>query len=1609
MHDAPLAKYSLQRQDVLKEARIEEAAAAAATRGNPELGDFLRVFFARGAAEDLAASTSGELLALAETAMADLARRTVGRHRVSVYDPDQPVAGEAHRSVTVIEILNDNMPFLVDSVMHELTEAGVDVRLLVHPILSVTRDADGALTGFAEPDAPGSIRESLIHVHVARLPDAGQRNDLGARLERVLNDVRNAVSDWPAMRARLTEIISDYRDNPPPLPVDALAEAIEFLSWLAEDNFTFLGLRDYDVTMANGDADRIALKPESGLGLLADPDVRVLRRGKELVQVTPEIREFMMRPEPLIVAKANVKSRVHRRAYMDYVGIKRYDPDGRLVGEVRLVGLFTASAYTRSTKAIPYLRHKVDRVMTRAGFDPESHSGKTLLNVLESYPRDDLFQIDFETLYDFAIAILELDERPRIRVLARRDKFDRFVSVLVFVPRDRFSTEVRLRIGDYLRTVFEGRVSAFYPSFPEGSLTRIHFIIGRDEGATPDPSRAELEAAVTAIVRTWGDAFQEVARARLPLEKARATATRWAAIFSPAYRDSYAPDEALDDTGPIDRLSTERPTVIAFRVPKDATAPGEIALKLYHRGGAVPLSERVPVLEAMGFRVIEEQSFDLIVDGQLVSLHDMRLLRADGGAIDLAASGEALRALFMAVWLGEAESDRLNALLVKGGLAWREIALLRGLSRYLQQARIPYEQGYVADTLNRNPDVATAIVALFTARFDPTLHGDRALAEARAANEIEQALEAVTSLDDDVILRRFTNLVQAAVRTTFFQLGPDGRPRPVIAFKFDPHRVEGLPEPRPFAEIWVYSPRVEGVHLRFGKVARGGLRWSDRPQDFRTEVLGLVKAQQVKNAVIVPVGAKGGFFPKKLPAGGSRDAVFQEGTEAYKLFVSTLLDLTDDIDGERIVPPAATVRHDADDPYLVVAADKGTATFSDTANGLADARRFWLSDAFASGGSVGYDHKKMGITARGAWEAVKRHFREQDIDIQATPFTVAGVGDMSGDVFGNGMLLSRKIRLVAAFDHRDIFIDPTPDEEVSFAERERLFALPRSSWQDYDAAKISAGGGVFSRQAKAITLSPEAQALLQLPKARATPHEVMTAILKAPVDLLWFGGIGTYVRGPDETDAEVGDRANDAIRVVATDIHAKVIGEGANLGMTQKARIAYGLKGGRCNSDAVDNSAGVNSSDVEVNIKIALGRPVREGRLAIADRNTLLAAMTPEVARLVLANNYRQSLCVSLAERRGLGDLGYQRRLMQWLEGRRRLDRVVETLPDDAALARREKAAQPLTRSEIGVLMAYAKIVLYDDLLESTLPDDAALEADLLAYFPAEMQASFPDDIRAHRLRREIIATVLANAVVNRGGPTFPIRIADQTGVSMAEVVRGFLMASESFGLADLEAAIDELDNRVSGAVQLELYARVQDVLTAATLWFVRNADIAGDIPSTAARYREGIARFRSWSGAEGGADAVAAERERLEKAGVPASLAAECAWLRRLLDALDVIEIAGIARQPIEIAAAAAEGIAGLFRIATIDNLARQLTPADYYEGLALDRARRALAEAHRAMAAGVAERTARGDGLDAWHAARREEVDRTVATIESLLSGTPTVARFTVAAGLLQDLAKS
>jgi glutamate dehydrogenase len=1590
------------------EALIGAAAAALAKRRSDIPDTFLAELLGSAVPDDLRRYGANELAAIAERSWALFAERAAGVPKID-FTP-APVT----YTTSVLDIINDDMPFLLDSVLAELNQRGLDIRLLVHPVFAVERNAEGALTAFKGAAKDGGRHESFIHIHIDGVADPAQRADVVRALEEILADVRVAVQDWQPMLARLREVIAELRATPPPLAATEVAEAVQFLEWLAADNFTLLGARDYVFT---GNVEALEPLFETGLGLLRSRDLRLLRRWNQPLAITPEIRAVLEQPRVLVVTKSTVRSPVHRRVDLDYIGVKRFDRQGRLIGEFRFCGLFTSTAYTRSVRAIPYLRRKADDIIRRAGFDPASHSGKALVNVLETYPRDELFQIDEDLLYQFALTILQLGERPGVRVLPRRDRFDRFVAVLVYVPRERYDGRVRAQIGDYLCGAFNGELRAFYPYFTEGPLVRVYFIIGRLPGEAPDPDRATLDRKVEAIVRSWTDELNETLAGSYDPGKARLLAARYRDAFPADYRDVYQPSIAIGDVRVIELLTPERPLGVDFYRPGGAGA-ARVGLKVFSRGRPISLSERVPVLEDMGFRVVDERTYPIKLDGAPeVWFHDMELESASGQPIDLSAREQRLEACFLIVMGKRAESDGYNALVLAIGLGWRDVALIRAISRFLRQIRVAYSQDYMWTTLRNHAAIAAQIVELFHVRFDPHFRGsddERAAREAEIASAIETALQAVESLDEDRILRHFVNAVQAAIRTNFYQLDRDGAPKDIIAIKFSSRKVGAMPLPRPLYEVFIYAPRLEAVHLRFGKVARGGIRWSDRPQDFRTEVLGLVKAQNVKNAVIVPVGAKGGFVPKYLPAGGPREAIQAEGVATYKLFMSTLLDITDNIGAgpAGVIPPADVVRKEGDDPYLVVAADKGTATFSDIANDIAIARDFWLGDAFASGGSAGYDHKKIGITARGAWESVKRHFREMNVNLATTPSTVVGVGDMSGDVFGNGMLREKTTKLVAAFDHRDIFIDPDPDAARTFAERQRLFDLPRSSWQDFDKALISKGGGVYPRNAKEIRLSAEAQKLFGVGE-RLTPQDLIRAILKAPVDLVFFGGIGTYIRASDETDDAVGDRANDAIRVTGKDLRCKVIGEGANLGMTQRGRIEAAFHGIRLNTDAIDNSAGVNTSDMEVNLKIALGIPLRDGRLTMAGRNELLADMTDDVAALVLRNNYLQPLALSLAERRGMEDFGFQQRLIQTLEKRGLLDRAVEFLADDVQLAERRRRSQPLTRPELAVLLAYAKLTLDEDLLESAVPDDPYLARELGRYFPHAIAERFPDALEHHRLRREIIATQLCNSMINRGGPSLVVRIADQTGAAPAAIAAAFAAVRDSYGMTALNTAIDGLDNRVDGQLQLALYAVVQDLLLDRIVWFLRNVDLSAGLAGVVTHYRDGIASVEAALDSALSEDSLrarAARKRELVAAGVPEELAVRMANLPSLTAAPDIVLVAERTGHPIGEVAATYFAAGAFFRLDRIADAANAIAVTDYFDRLALDRARDAIGDAERRLAAAMAGSGAVGAAaVDAWVASRQDEVERIRLAIADIASSGLTLSKLAVAASLLGDLVKN
>ncbi|MGQ0675834.1 MAG: NAD-glutamate dehydrogenase, partial [Rhodospirillales bacterium] len=1464
--------------------------------------------------------------------------RKAGAAKLRAYNPT--LAEHGWRSDhTVVEIVNDDMPFLVDSVTAELNRQGLTVRLVIHPVFGVERDAAGKLAAMdgaaAKPvaqgdDSPGGGKansESLMRVEIEGRRTADELARIAKELERILGDVRAAVTDWRAMRARLKDILAGFGKSPPPVPKDEIGEAGRFLSWMDDDHYTYLGFREYRIA-GEGPERRLEVVEGSGLGILSDPERRVFHDRRRFGLLGEDIVRHVLAPELLTITKTNRRSTVHRPVHMDTVGIKRFDAKGRVVGEWRFVGLFTSIVYSLSPRSIPLLRLKVEAGQRRAGFAPQSHDGKALAHILETYPRDELFQIAEGELKDIALGVLHLQERQRIALFVRKDALERFVSCLIYVPRDRLNTDLRVRMLDIVAKAFDGTISVFYTHKTDEPLARLHVIVRTKRGEMPPVDVAELEQRLIEAGRTWADRLRAALSDGMGADEGLALFQRYEAAFPAAYRERYVAAMAVDDIKLLERARATGDLALTLYRPVEA-ATEELGFKIFHRGAPLALSDVLPVLEHMGVRAISEMPFAVVsagaaIDpaarlsngpggsspgavgekGEAIWIHDFALsaMRKPNdepvGEIELGAVRGLFHDVFARVWRGEMESDGFNRLALLAGLDWRGIVVLRAYAKYLRQAAFTFSQFYIVQTMANHPQIARRLVDLVAARFDPDLPDarNRATVENGIAVEIEHALDAVTNLDEDRILRRYLNLIGATQRTNHYQPGTDGAAKPYLSLKLDSRAVDELPLPRPLVEVFVYSPRVEAIHLRGGRVARGGIRWSDRREDFRTEVLGLMKAQMVKNAVIVPVGSKGGFVVKRPPLEGGREAFLAEGIECYKTLMRGLLDVTDSHQPGGIRHPARVVRRDADDPYLVVAADKGTATFSDIANSVSREYGFWLDDAFASGGSAGYDHKKMGITARGAWESVMRHFRELGRDIQAQDFTVAGVGDMSGDVFGNGMLLSKRIKLIAAFDHRHIFLDPDPDPARSWAERKRLFDLPRSSWADYDDKLISPGGGVHERGLKSIKLSPQVKQRLGLARDSMTPAELIKAILTAPVDLLWFGGIGTYVKAAGETNAEVGDRACDALRVKGAQLRAKAIGEGANLGMTQRGRIEYALKGGRNNTDAVDNSAGVDCSDHEVNIKILLGGICAEGDMTMKQRDLLLAAMTDEVGRLVLRDNYEQSQALSVAELQGQAGIDQHGLMMRELERQGRLDRAIEFLPDDETLAQRQAQGLGLTRPELAVLLAYAKMALYDALLESDLPDDPALESELLGYFPKVLREKHHQQIGRHRLRREIIATVVTNQMVNHVGSAFAAQIAADTGRPASDVARAYLAACRILGLDALWASIEALDGKAPSAAQYAMFAAIGRVAERATRWLLSAVQGQPAVAATAQRFAPGVAAVAK------GLDALLsdegkAERERaaaaLVEKGAPPDAAVKAAALDPVVAGLDFVRIA--------------------------------------------------------------------------------------------------------------------
>ncbi|MEM6974239.1 MAG: NAD-glutamate dehydrogenase [Pseudomonadota bacterium] len=1573
------------------------------------LPDFER--FLAGAAPDEIAALDAETLYGATLALwQTVARRKPGTPCIRVYNPTMAEHGWASPH-SIIEVINEDSPFLVDSMTVLLTERGLGVHALMHPVVDIARDAAGNRVSGAEAEAEGVERraESIMQFQVDQIGGDDALAELETAVAATMADVRAATGDWRAMLERLAEATAAIGAVAGGADADARAEATAFLDWLGANHFTFLGCRRFSM---GADGRPVAVEG-SGLGLMRDPDYTVMRDAAgNTTHWTAEMAEMRADRDPVLILKANRRSTVHRGSHFDVIAVADYAEDGTLKGEQIFVGLFTSAAYNRSPHTIPLLREKIGRVIARAGLDPRSHDGKALDNVLEKYPRDELFQSTDEQLFTNARGVLQLVTRPRTRFFLRTDRFGRFVSCLVYVPRERYSTDLRRRLGEIVCAAMNGRVASWEPSFDMEALARVHYVVALTDGMPVDLDIARIEAEIVEATRIWADRLSEALVDRHGEHEGQRLHRRYGLAFRAAYRENVPVAVAVGDVDKLNALSEDAPLGLHFyrRLEDPQTL---VRFKIFHYRKSVALSDCMPVLEHMGFRVLAEQPHKMKVDGVNHWIHDFQMRAHPGDAVDLPKLRTKLEAAFAAIWAGEVDDDPLNRLTLGSGIGHGAVDVLRAYSRFLRQARIPFSTTYIEDALAEQPAIARMLVGLFMARFDPSTGADRAAREADSATraaEIEAALDQVPSLDVDRILRRILNAILSTLRTNAFQPGADGRPKAYVSFKFDCAALDDLPLPRPWREIFVYAPWVEGVHLRGGPVARGGLRWSDRKEDYRTEVLGLVKAQQVKNAVIVPVGSKGGFLPKKLPAGGSREEIQTEAIRCYRTFLSGLLDITDNLLQGAVAPPADVVRFDDDDPYLVVAADKGTATFSDIANALARDYGFWLDDAFASGGSNGYDHKGMGITAKGGWEAVKRHFREMGHDTQSEPFTVIGCGDMSGDVFGNGMLLSDQIKLVAAFDHRDIFIDPNPDPVTTFLERQRLFAMGRSSWQDYDTALISAGGGVFPRSAKSVALTPEIRALTGLSEDKVAPNTLINALLKSQCDLIWFGGIGTYIKAPEETALDVGDRANDAIRVDAGEVRARVVGEGANLGVTQRGRIALSRGGVRINTDAVDNSAGVDCSDHEVNIKIALGQVVAAGDMTEKQRNQLLAEMTDRVSELVLATNYAQTRAITLAETRAVMRFEDHLRLMRGLEARGLLNREVELLPSEEEIAERRARGEGLSRPEIAVLLAYAKLTLFDEVVASALPDDPYLDGWLIGYFPEALSGPHAGAIREHRLRREIIATVAANMAVNEGGLTLVNRVREETGSSVGEIVEAFVVAREVIDAGSLIAGIDALDNQVDAGLQTELYLGIaQAVASKMTAVLTRPAELGAG--ALIERYRPGVTAVVEGLGemlSDYSKDLLDGEVARLVEAGLPEELARRLAALDFSGGLLDVVDVAVSQERDVAQVAETYYAVGARFGLDWLRTEARGLETADHWEQVAVSRligdlrAQQSQIAAAALGLAGCDSSIDRGRAcIEAWAGAKAEEARRADQLVAELKSGDGlTVSKLAVAA---------
>lgn len=1544
----------------------------------PIIRAFIKEYYKDVAQEDLAERELEDLYgaAIAHWNLAQL--KPPGTSSVNVYNPDFETHGW-ESAFTVIEVVTEDKPFLLNSLTMNLNESGLTCHLVVHPVIDVRRDNKGLMV--AKEGAV--VAESMIRLEVDRQPsDARALKKLSEQMQKVVAYNDAVTDDWALCVKKLHEAASSLNKQSTKDKSQCIAESIEFLNWLADDKFLFLGCREYDLVKSKK-ADGFKIVEGSGCGILRDELATIPQI--DLIPITDKTCDFMSAPCPLIVTKATTKSIIHRASYMDYIGVKKFNKKGEVVGEYRFLGLYTSSAYHVRIEEIPLIRKKVQKVFELSGFKANSHSGKSIMNVLEGLPRDELFHSNDKQLLSLALGVLQLRERQRIRLFARTDAYGQFVSILVYVPRDRYHTSVRKKMEAVICAKLQTDDIDFNVQFSESIFARVQFMVHTPAGWTGVFDATDVEAEIIDILRDWKDDLQ----AALIHQYGEAAGTelfnRYADGFPAGYKDNYPARFAVSDIEKIELLKGSQDQKIQMSLYQPLESHGKgLQFKLINKGVPVPLSQSLPVLENMGVTVFDERPFKItdVSTDECYWIHDFGLIYSTG-TLDIESIKEAFQQVFEKVWDGHVENDGLNQLVIKANLGWKQITLLRACYLYLRQVDATFSQSYVEKTLANNAGISGLLVKLFELKFDPSVKARDKKVQQQEALVVAE-IEKVVLLDEDRILRRYLNLIQSTIRTSYYQHKVDATGVPYVAFKLNPEDITDLPSPRPHFEIFVYSPRIEGVHLRGGPVARGGLRWSDRKEDFRTEILGLMKAQMSKNAVIVPTGAKGGFIVKRSLDGLSRDDMMDEVIACYSIFIGALLDITDNLEDEKVIPPIDVVRYDDDDPYLVVAADKGTATFSDIANGIAISHGFWLGDAFASGGSVGYDHKKMGITAKGAWESVKRHFREMGVDTQSTPFDVIGIGDMGGDVFGNGMLLSKKIRLLGAFNHIHIFFDPEPNADKSFKERERLFNLPRSTWDDYDKSLISKGGGVYSRADKSITLTSQMQRVLDVTDKKLTPNELIQAMLKAPVDLLWNGGIGTYVKATSETHADVGDKANDSLRINGAELRCKVVGEGGNLGVTQLGRVEYAAIG-RINTDAIDNAAGVDCSDHEVNIKILLNKLVEQGDMTGKQRDVLLAKMTDEVGELVLRNNYLQTQAISMVEKQAATMLEVHSRLIELLGHEGRLDRVVEFLPDHEEIEERKAQGIGLYRPELAVVFAYSKLLLKDLMADSSLMKDKGFKQDVLDYFPSNLSSQFVAPIEDHRLRDEIIVNQLVNSLVNRLGPSFAFRMRDEMGATIDEVVKAYKIACEIFDTASIWLQIEALDNLVEPSVQNDMLMEVRKLIERTMFWLQSNrssvgsiADVVNEFSTSIVHIGEQVVLFAS------GEQRVKIDNKVLEyeTAGVGADLALKISCLELEFIGLDIVAVQSETKQANGDVMPVFFAVSDELKLDWLHNCINQLPRKNYWQSLARTALRDDLHAENRALLTsiflGVGRDATTDERLSNWCDSNRVEIDR-------------------------------